>query len=282
MGLFSAVSNLFRREIALNTSTIGGIVTAATRTIETALVHPVGFFTNTAQALATTAQESLAQRTIGAASNALIAVAPLAAPIRSLATTAARAAVSTAPRAIATTTAGLVATGYIASGGGLGRVVDVVSGYPEGAVRTGEVLATGVENLGEADWYKIARSLGLGAGISILAAGLAYGGYKLINGKLQKVEEETAKLPETPNSTLPQAPAQSSLPAGSDNYSTIPTDNSKPIENPTTTIRTGKKRRRKVYTIKDFRQINQRVNVIVQQRNTGVSMRKIYKGALLV
>jgi hypothetical protein len=64
-------------------------------------------------------------------------------------------------------------------------------------------------------------------------------------------------------------------------YSSIPTSENKPVTPQTTTISTSK-RRRKASRINKFSAVNQNVRVIVQQKNTGVSMRKIYKGGILV
>lgn len=138
------------------------------------------------------------------------------------------------------------------------------------ASATGEKIAgviegdVGVGDVSEPEWYATARALGLGAGISLLAAGGVYLGYKYYKGRLEKATAETPSgIPSEPV-IVPQSSALS------------------PVMQETTTISTGKKRYRRPKT-KEKPSVKQSVRILINNasKSTGISSRKIYKHALL-
>jgi len=213
MSLFSAIGNILKGNQYEST------LSKVTRIAETALVHPIGFLTNTEKAYAVTAKESLGQKVVGGATNALLVVAPFTGAVKTAVTQTIAKTIISSP--VKTAVVSLVGAGALISSPTVRNyAINAISGAPENLLGAGEMAGGIVEgtinpqDVSEPEWYSIARGLGLGAGITLLLAGLAYGGYKLYGGKLKKVEEtvvdkvteEKEKIIDTGNTAIPDTP----------------------------------------------------------------------------
>jgi hypothetical protein len=273
MGLFSAIAQKFKQEKILSTSTAGAVVSTATKVLESALVHPIGTLFNTKKAIEKTASETTGQKVVGAVSNTLLVVAPLS----NLGKTAgAKIIEKIAEKPIASATAGVIGAGVLTSSPTATKtLVNVTSSAPENLFKTGETIGGVIEggktikDITSKDVKNVL--IGAGAGAVVAGAGaLAYDIYK------SKKDEAISTNNLNPNDRRTILPIDKPV-----DYSSIPTSENKPVTPQTTTISTSK-RRRKASRINKFSAVNQNVRVIVQQKNTGVSMRKIYKGGILV
>jgi hypothetical protein len=116
----------------------------------------------------------------------------------------------------------------------------------------------------EPDWYKTARMLGLGAGISVLIAGGAYLGYKLINGKLKKSESETI-IPQDEQTGKP-------IDTGETLATSKETDMGIPTEAPQRETTSITKKRYKRSKTKKLTSVNQKVNILINNRPSAVGI----------
>lgn len=249
MGLFNAIGNIF------NTKQYENPVAKVVNLGLTALVHPIGFLTNTEKAYEKTAKESTGQLVIGGASNALLAVAPFTGAIRGGITKAISSAFIKAP--IKSTAIGLIGAGALVSSPKIAKkAVDVVAGAPENLFKTGEVVGGIVEKGGNIltdlegkDVRNIATALGAGAIIGTGAV-VAYDYLKDKNAEKGVFVGESEVI---------------------SNANAPPTDLGTPTiapERPTTNLTTTRKRYRRSKT-KESPNINQRVNVLINNRSVG-------------
>lgn len=211
MGLFSAIGNIFKTDKYV--STTAKVANLAL----TAIVHPIGFIKDTQKAYDKTMGESTAQLVVGGASNTALVLVPFSAGVR-----------TAVGKSVATvfTKSPLLATGSTLIGAGAlitsptirNLAVDTVSSFPEKAIGLGEKVGEVVEDvkspsdITEPEWYALARSLGLGAGIAILLGGGIYLGYRYYKGKLEKVKTEEPEAPDkekvmdTGSANIPDTP----------------------------------------------------------------------------
>lgn len=275
MALFGAIKNI------LQGNQFESTLSKVTRIVETAIVHPIGFLTDTEKAYKTTEKESLAQKVVGGASNALLVVAPFTGAVKTAVTKTVASTILKAP--VKSAVVGLVGGGALISSPTIRtEVVKTISGAPENLIGAGETVGGIVEgvvnpaDVSEPEWYSIARGLGLGAGIAVLLAGGVYLGYKLYNNKLKKVEEtakekveETAKIIDTGNVAIPenkQTPTNLGIP------SVAPT-----ME--TQSISSTKKRYKRTKT-KETPQVRQTVNLMINNstKSVGITNKRYIKG----
>lgn len=275
MAILSGLSNLVKKNFSQDTILE---VQRRTNVLLGALTSPIQSITNPEKARIETSKKSAVKLVSEGVENTLLVLAPFTSGGKSLLTKAAIKSVSTVKGAITAIVGGGVVVGGLSTKTGrelatnLPTPTDIFTSSKQSSEKVFEFIGGENTNIPtEADWYKIARGLGLGAGISILAAGGIYAGYKLFGDKLEKVKEELPKSP-TPTEIKSELPIMPSIP------STIPTNTETPTLPATQTITTGtglsttkKKRRQK--TASKPQNISQRVNILITDKylNGGVS-----------
>ena len=253
MSIFSAIGDVFKRQTLLGESKVG----AVTRLIETAIVHPIGFVTNTQKAYDVTAKESLTQKVIGAGSNALLVTAPLVGAVKTAVVKTVSSVIAKAP--VKSAVVGLISTGVaVSSPTAIKTAVKTISSAPESLVGTGEFIGgviEGTKSIADIE-NKDVKNIALGLGLGAVATGviLAYGYLK---------DKKADKVLDTGKSILP----------GSKEV-----DTGTPKEAPTmetTSINPTKKRRRHP-TIKDKPSMRQSLRVNIFNSNNSIKQTKTY------
>lgn len=275
MGILSSLQNLVSSKVSESTR---AKVYSASNTALTVLTSPIASIKNFAKAKQETETKSAAKLVAEGVENTLLVVAPFTSAGKSLLVKAAAKSVSSVKAATTTFLAAAGLTGAVATKTGrsiltsLPTPSDIFSSVAGSTKKTLEFI--GGENKDiptEKDWYAVARSLGLGAGIAILAAGGIYMGYKLFGDKLKKVEEETI-----PNNTTPQTPEtpKQIQPIKDTIPEVIPTNTATPTLPETIAVKpTSLTKKRRHKTTKQPLNIIQKTNIMINNTNSGTKFK---------
>lgn len=245
----------------------------------TALTKPISFITNPVKAYERTSKQGAGILAIEGAVTATTALAPFTAGGKAVGGAIVK---KILDKPIASAVTGLLGAGALAVSPTLrktgAKAIEPATYVEMGATAGGvvEKLGTGTkpEEITEPEWYALARTLGLGAGLSILTAGGVYLGYKLVSGRLKKVEEERSNLtPELPTDATKHI---NDIPETTKN-AIIPTNEQKPLMAETSTITTGRKRRRKGARLQQNPSVNQKVNILINNRSIGLQNKRYIK-----
>jgi hypothetical protein len=283
MGILSSLQNFVTKNVSATTREK---VVSAADTALTVLTSPIAAIKNFQKAKQETSVKTPLKLVAEGVENTLLVVAPFSSGVKSVAAKVAINAVSTVKGAVATFlgAAGLVGVASTKTGRevltSLPTPSDIFTGTKTAFQNTTAFLGGEDSNLPtEKEWYAVARGLGLGAGIAILAAGGVYLGYKLFGDKLKKVENDTPDFNTAPDIPTPSLPTEKPT-----NDEVIPTNTTPPTLPETVRVSPTQIRRKKRSTkAKQPLNIIQRTNIMINNTNSGTKLKtKKYLNARVI